>query len=77
MRSPVSHKVSNAGRNILVHENKNCIADELTEPASRFSHGVVYDNGWTLDDSPAKQERTAFLAGASGLLIRTQVWTSF
>jgi hypothetical protein len=30
-----------------------------------------------VDDSPAQQDRTGFLAGASGLLVRTQVWISF
>ena len=30
-----------------------------------------------IDDSPAQQDRTGFLAGASGLLIRTQFWTYF
>lgn len=30
-----------------------------------------------IDDSPTQQDRTGFQAGASGLLIRSQVWTSF
>ena len=30
-----------------------------------------------VDDSPAQQDRTGFVAGASGLLVRIQVWTSF
>lgn len=30
-----------------------------------------------IDDSPAQQDRTGFQAGASGLLVRSQVWTSF
>ena len=30
-----------------------------------------------IDDSPAQQDRTGFLAGASGLLVRTQFWTYF
>ena len=30
-----------------------------------------------LDDCSAQQDRTGFLAGASGLLVRTQFWTYF
>ncbi len=30
-----------------------------------------------VDDSPAQQDRTGFLAGASGTLVRVQCWTFF
>ena len=30
-----------------------------------------------IDDSPAQQDRTGFIGGASGLLVRTQFWTYF
>ena len=30
-----------------------------------------------VEDSPAQQDRTGFIAGGSGLLVRAQVWTYF
>ena len=38
----------------------------------RFTADVAY-----LDDSPAQQDRTGFTAGASGTLVRIQMWTFF
>ena len=44
----------------------------LRTPNWRMTADVAY-----LDDSPAQQDRTGFSAGASGTLVRMQVWTFF
>lgn len=50
------------GLNWYVHGQRNW----------RFTFDAV-----RVEDSPAQQDRTGFSAGESGLLVRTQVWTSF
>lgn len=51
-----------AGVNWYVHDRRNWRA--------------TFDVAW-IDDSATQQDRTGYLAGASGALFRTQVWTFF
>lgn len=55
-----------------------------SELGGGFNWYIMQNQNWRftmdvcqVDSSPAQQDRTGFLAGASGLLVRTQVWTAF